>query len=103
MLFVCTFESPRLHELIGHKERILKLRLKRGSGKGATERGIRSGQAEKQAQIRRRACEQGKGTEAKGDGVTEQGKSPRCAPVGATIMRGNYHIQPCPEHEAITP
>ena len=38
------------------------------------------------------------GTEAKGDGVTEEGKSPssegRCAPVGATIMRGNYHIQP---------
>ena len=38
------------------------------------------------------------GTGAKGDGVTEEGKSPssegRCAPVGATIMRGNYHIQP---------
>jgi hypothetical protein len=41
-----------------------------------------------------------KGTEAKGGGVTEEGKSPsstgRCAPVGATIMRGNYHIQPYP-------
>ena len=92
--------------LIGHKECILKMRLKRGSGKEATERGIRSGQAEKQAQMRRRAREQGKGTEAKGDGVTEEGKSPssegRCAPVGATIMRGNYHIQPYPEHEAIS-
>ena len=48
------------------------------------------------------------GTEAKGDGVTEEGKSPSstgmCAPVGATIMimRGNYHIQPYPEHEAIS-
>ena len=45
------------------------------------------------------------GTDAKGNGVTEGGKSPsstgRCAPVGATIMRGNYHVQPYPEHEAI--
>ena len=46
--------------LIGHKECILKMRLKRGSGKGATERGFRPGQAEKQAQMRRRACEQAK-------------------------------------------
>ena len=46
------------------------------------------------------------GTGAKGDGVTEEGKSPsstgRCAPVGAIIMRGNYHIQPYLEHEAIS-
>ena len=52
----------RYNMLIEHKERILK----RGSGKGAAEMGIRSGQAEKQAQMRRRACEQGRRDRSQG-------------------------------------